>query len=204
MIRCVCLSPDLVIFALAFKWYPASLSSLEPLRARPMRASLTGRLKTPGGRHHPVSVYLQMRSHGCLLPRGSSGVCGGDLQNDTEGRTESFVGFIFHWASCSCGCTPLFFLIWTLPRNASDYDIKRNKVSDEMRVKHQTWNFLYNHFFLTPYFPAFAYHSKLSTVHLPHTCLWNLLVRKKNYPVGCSLSFAFYTVINLRTSEREG
>ena len=31
-----------------------------------------------------------------------------------------------------------------------------------------------------------------------------LLVRKTNYPVGCSFSRAFCTIINLRTREREG
>lgn len=89
MTRCGCLSPDLVIFALALKWYPAPLSSLDPLHASKWERHWRGDWKhlEAGTIQWRVSrVYLEMWSDGCLLPWGSSGVCGGDLQNDMERR----------------------------------------------------------------------------------------------------------------------
>lgn len=110
MIRCLCLSPDLVIFALALKWYPASLSSLDPLHASQHERHWRGDWKhlEAGTIQRRISrVYLEMRPGGCLLPRGGCG--GGDLQSDTERRTESCVSFYFPLSFIQSQMHPTYF-----------------------------------------------------------------------------------------------
>lgn len=193
-----------MIFALALKWYPASLSSLGPF-CTPANESVTDR----GDWKHLEANTIQRRISRvyaldvCCCHGATALFVVGILENDTEGRTERALVALFSTQLHAVADAPrLLFWCGLSPVTPPTMTSKG--------IRYQTrweWSIKYEIFYIITFFNptrSCAYLSKLSTVHLPHTYLWTLLVRKTNYPVGCSFSFAFYTVINSRTSEREG
>lgn len=181
---------------------------------------ITGPLCTPanesvadgeiGNTWRPTTIQRRVTSClrvGCLLlpRRAYSAVCGGDLENDTEGRTKSSASFIFPLSFMPVADAP-HLLSWcglspVTPPTMTSKGI-RYQTRWERSIKYKIF-YIITFFFLTQHSPVHSIPSTLLFTS-PHTYPWAPLVRKTNYPVGCSFSFAFYTVINSRTSEREG
>lgn len=107
---------------------------------------------------------------------------------------------MFFCSLCSLSYEHSHMQMSTLPNYSSDHDIKRNELSETSSAKRSNIKIFssYNHIFLIPFHIVL----EPSPFSLPHTYPWTPVVRKTNYPLGCSFSCAFCTIINLRLRER--
>lgn len=151
-----CLSPDLVIFPVVLKWYPPSLSSLEP--CTPTNGSVidreienTWRLASSNGasvlfirgiKHWQMNVCCHRAAAVFVI-----GICRITQRGWRNRMTGHCIRFIFQWALCNYRCFSGMHLLQSThfseniltckcplsPNCASDHNIKRNEVSETRR-----------------------------------------------------------------------